>query len=115
MTATDILAYAIVFTLIVVGWALLIFYVIRTNRQRRAQAVEGEVPKDHIDLYFDEYFPTMINGFDLVTKMHYTDWAASVEDRIEKVSKRVKSATSARKNLDKRIDGLEKKVTDLET
>ena len=115
MTAMEVLAYAIVFTVIIVGWALLMFFVMRTNRQRRAKVAMEEVPRDHVSLYFDEYFPSMINNFDLVTKSHYKDWSGSIEERLGNVSKWIKTADTGKKDIDKRLNSLETKVKKLES
>lgn len=114
MTAMEFLGNAIVISIVIIVWLLLIFFIIRSSRRKAAMETLTDMPRDNISLYFNEYFPTIIKNFDLVTKPHFEDWSASVDKRLMTVGEHISIVDTNRKKVDRRVKKLESRVEKLE-
>ena len=114
MSTWEMLGYAIVLTLFIVLWLILALFIIRSNRRKKAAAAMGGVPMDHTSLYFEDYFPTMMKNFDLVTKGRFDEWTASIEGRLAKVDDNINVVQGQRKKVDQRLGKLESRLDKLE-
>lgn len=114
MTVGEMFGYAVLVTIVVIFWILLALFIIRSNRREAALAAERGVPVDHVSLYFEEYFPTMMRNFDLVTKSRFDEWAASIKDRLAVTGETIKDVQAQRKRLDLRVSKLEGRLDKLE-
>ena len=114
MTTWELLGIAIVLSLFILFWVLLVLFFIRNNRRKKAAVAMGGVPVDHTSLYFEEYFPTMMKNFDLVTKSRFDEWSGSIEARLGKVDENITVVQGQRKKLDQRMGKLEGRLDKLE-
>lgn len=106
-----ILAYGLSILFVVILWVMAILAIIRNLRKNKAMKA---LEIDHVSLYFDDYFPTMIKNFDLVTKSKFDTWSASIGKRLKVVGSNISTVQSFRKNFDPRLKTLEKQVDTLE-
>lgn len=105
-----IIAAAIAIVIVAVGtWVVLTLF--RDARRRRAYERAGT---SHLDLYFDEHFPNLVEEFDLVTKRRFDNWASGVTARLSGVTRDIDVIGKARGELDARLDRLEKRLGDVE-
>ena len=106
-----ILAYGFSILILVMVWLLAMIAIIRSMRKEKAMK---ELEIDHISLYFDEQFPTIIKNFDLVTKSKFDTWSASIGKRLNTVGGNISTIQTFRKGFDPRLETLEKQVDALE-
>jgi hypothetical protein len=106
-----ILAYGFSIFFVVMVWLIAILAIIRHIRKNKAMK---ELEIDHISLYFDDYFPTIIKNFDLVTKSKFDTWSASIGKRLKVVGGSISTVQAFRKGFDPRLKSLEKQVDALE-
>lgn len=114
MDAWALFGYGIVITLIIILWAAIALWIIRSSRRKAAETALEGVPMDHTSLYFEEYFPTMILNFDLVTKPQLQEWNKAIAGRLDTVDDRIKTAGGFRKRMDTRLRTLEGRIDRLE-
>lgn len=114
MTTWELLGIAIVLTLFIMMWVLLALFIIRNNRRKKAAVAMGGIPMDHTSLYFEEYFPTLMRNFDLVTKTRYDEWSSSIEARLGTVDDNIVLVQGQRKKLDARMGKLEGRLDKIE-
>lgn len=89
----------------VVAWAL------RGRRRRQAYEQAGT---SHLDLYFSEHFPNLVQEFDLVTTGRFESWIRGVTARVSQITRDVDLARSSRARLDSRLERLEKRLGEVE-
>ena len=106
-----ILAYGLSVLLVVVVWILAFLVFIRHLRKEKAMK---ELEIDHISMYFDDYFPTIIKNFDLVKKSKFDTWSASIGKRLNTVGDNISTIQTFKKGFDPRLKTLEKQVDALE-
>jgi len=106
-----ILAYGLSILFVVMVWLLVFLVFIRHIRKNKAMK---ELEIDHVSLYFDDYFPTIIKDFDLVKKSKFDNWSKSIGKRLNTVSGNISTIEEFRKNFDPRLKTLEKQVDELE-
>lgn len=106
-----ILAYGLTVLFVVVVWILSFLAILRHLRKEKAMK---ELEIDHISLYFDDYFPTIIKDFDLVTKSKFDTWSASIGKRLNTVGDNISTIQTFRKGFEPRLNTLEKQVDALE-
>lgn len=109
---------ALIGILIAVFVVALIYVIIITvrdeySRREKLRKKYGRVP-DHTELYFEEYFPTVMKEWDIVTKPRLKRWNKSIRQKMSSIDKALDEITGYRKGLDGRIDALEKDVDSLE-
>ena len=114
MSTWELLGYTIVLTLFILLWILLALYIIRNNRREAAAAAMGGVPTDHTSLYFEEYFPSMMKNFDLVTKSRFDEWSGIINVRLGKVDDNITVIQGQRKKVDQRLGKLEGRLDKIE-
>ena len=105
----------IIFVILLVIVLYLVVKLIRLFRGRRRALEEkyGYLPS-HTELYFEEYFPKMISEWDLITKPKLERWKKGILGKLKSIGGEINEITDYRKNLDFRIDKLEKEVVKLE-
>ena len=98
---------------------LLLIYVtikvIRMIRGRRHALIDeyGHLP-NHTELYFEEYFPSLISEWDLVTKPKLERWKQGIQGKLKSIGGDINEIVDYRKDLDTRINKLEKEVGKIE-
>ncbi len=114
MTATvEVLKWTGIFIILlifVVGWALVVFSIIRDYRRKKAMEKLGI---DHISLYFDDYFGVIAKNFGLVRKDKLDLWSRDINARLGKVDDDISFIQSFRDKFDPRLEKLEKRVNKL--
>ena len=105
----------IIIALIIVGIIYLLIITAREEYSRREKLRKkyGKVP-DHTELYFEEYFPTMMKEWDIITKPRLQRWNKKTRQKMTSIDKNLDEIIDYRKGLDKRIDTLENDVSSLE-
>jgi len=105
----------IIFVILLVIVVYLVVKLIRLFRGRRRALEEkyGYLPS-HTELYFEEYFPRMISEYDLVTKPKLERWKKGIQGKLKSIGGEINEIVDYRRNLDSRIDKLEKDVVKLE-
>lgn len=88
---------------------------IRGIRGRRHALVDryGYLPS-HTELYFEKHFPTLISEWDLITKSKLEQWKKGIQGKLKSVGSGIDEIIDYRKNLDSRMDKLEKEIGTLE-
>jgi BMFP domain-containing protein YqiC len=114
MSVGAMLGYAIVVTLVVIFWILLVLFIIRNNRKKAAAQAARGIPADHMSHYFEEYFPSMIKSFDLVTKTRFDEWASAMKTRLARTGETIDNLRTHRKTIDQRVGKLEGRLEKLE-
>ena len=115
MSTWQMLGYLIILSLIVIAWLIIFLFIVRNSRKKAAMAALEDVPTDHMSLYIDEFFPTMIKNFDIVTKPRFKEWSDLVDGRLVKVSEHISSIKSLRKKIDQRLGKVEGRIEKLES
>jgi len=105
----------IIFVIFLVITIYLIVKLIRLFRGRRHALEEkyGYLPS-HTELYFEKYFPNMISEWDLITKPKLERWKKGISGKLKSIGLEINEITDHRKDLDSRINKLEKEVVKLE-
>lgn len=114
MTAGSIILLLI--GLILLGVLIyLVIKLIRTIRGRKHALVDkyGYMPS-HTELYFEEYFPSLISEWDIVTKPKIQRWKEGISKKLKSIGNDIEEVVGYRKDIDKRLDKLEKEVVTLE-
>jgi hypothetical protein len=88
---------------------------IRAIRGRKHALVDkyGHLPS-HTELYFEEYFPSLISEWDLITKPKLQRWKKGISGKLKSIGSDIDEVVGYRKDIDKRLDTLEKDVVKLE-
>ena len=109
---------AILGIFIIILLALLIYLfvkLIRLVRGREHALIEkyGRLPS-HTDLYFEEYFPTLISEWDLITKPKLERWKQGIQNKLKSIGVNINEISDYREKLDSRIGKLSEEVVKLE-
>lgn len=83
------------------------------SRRDRLRQKYGYVPR-HVELYFEEYFPTIVREWDLVTKPRLSQWRDGIKQKMTVIDADISHIQTYRNTLDTRLDRLEKDVTSIE-
>lgn len=112
-TATVVLGVlvAVLIVALIVAILWVVTWAVRGRRRRQAYDRAGV---SHLDLYFDEHFPNVVQNFDLVTSRRFDTWANGVTARLTTLSRDIDLLGKARRGLDTRMDRLEKRLGDVE-
>ncbi|MEA3457398.1 MAG: hypothetical protein U9R21_01825 [Candidatus Thermoplasmatota archaeon] len=112
-------AGSVILGIFVIILLVLLLYVgiklIRISRGRKKALAEkyGYLP-DHTELYFEEYFPSLISEWDLITKPKLERWKKGIQGKLKTIGGDIDEILDYRKNLNSRISKLEKEVGKLE-
>jgi hypothetical protein len=68
----------------------------------------------HIQLYFDDNFRTLMGEWDFVTRDRMKIFKKDIGKRLQLVGNDISALETNKKNLDKRINGLERTMLKLE-
>lgn len=85
----------------------------RYSRREKLRKKYGRVP-DHTELYFEEYFPTIMKEWDIVTQPRLQRWNKKTRQKMSTIDKDLDKIMKYRADLDGRMDSLEKDVDSLE-
>ncbi len=114
MTVVDLwtVAGAIV---VVVLLGLLVILAFDLYRERKRRKSYRSLGTDHIELYFDENFRTVLRNFDVVSKRRFNEWSGEVDGRLGKIDHDLGLVASFRArftdtmgDIEGRLDKLEK-------
>lgn len=94
--------------------AALVYLALDARRERRRKTVREVLGIGHLDLYFAEHFPAVAHNFDLVSKGHFNEWAATVDARLQHVERDLGLVAAMREKVDPRVGDLERKLDRLE-
>ena len=85
------------------------------NRGRRQALTDkyGYLPS-HTELYFEKYFPSLISEWDLITKPKLERWKKGIQGKLKTIGGGIDEIIDYRKDLDSRMNNLEKEVGKLE-
>lgn len=70
---------------------------------------------NHVEMYFDANFRSIVDEWDLVTRPRLKDWKSTMSKRLDSVGKDISGIEKNRKKIDKRLSSLEKEVGKLES
>lgn len=114
MDAATTLAVVIAAIVIAVVIYLLLLYVRSyVSRREKLKQKYGYVP-EHVELYFEEYFPTMIKEWDLVVRSRLGQWMDGIRQKMTVIDADLTHIQQYRNTLDTRLDRLEHDVNALE-
>jgi len=104
--------FAIILIVILIYLAIKL---IRSIRGRKQALVDkyGYLPS-HTELYFEEYFPSLISEWDLITIPKLERWKKGIKGKLKSIDGDIDEIYNYRKNIDSRMDKLEKEVGKLE-
>jgi hypothetical protein len=111
LTAVGIVILAIVASIII--YLVLVYVRDLVSRHGKLKQKYGYVP-GHIELYFEEYFPTMIKEWDLVVRSRLGQWMDGVKQKMVVIDADLTHIQQYRNTIDTRLDRLEQDVNTLE-
>ncbi len=81
-------------------------------RKKALEKKYGRVPS-HIELYFKEYFDSIIDNWDLVKKDKVDRWVDDMDDRVETVSTDIEELKANKVEIDQELTAVEKRIETL--
>jgi len=114
MDAATIIAIVILAIVAAVVIYLVVVYARNyVSRRGKLKQKYGYIP-EHIELYFEEYFPTMIKEWDLVVRSRLGQWMEGVKQKMTVIDADLTHIQRYRNTIDTRLDRLEQDVNMLE-
>jgi len=104
--------FIIILLLLLIYVAIKVIRMIRGRRQALTEEY-GHLPS-HTELYFEEYFPSLISEWDIVTKPKLERWKKGMQGKLKSLGGDINEIVDYRKDLDTRINKLEKEVGKIE-
>lgn len=111
MTDVVVALTALILVVLLVVLGYLLWRGVR--RQRKLVAKYGYVPSG-VELYFEEYFESIVRNWDILTRSKAESWSADMGKRLDAVGKDVGKLGAFSKGLNARLDNLERLVDRLE-
>ena len=111
--ATTIAIVILAIVAAVVIYLVLVYARSYISRRGKLKQKYGYIP-EHIELYFEEYFPTMIKEWDLVVRSRLGQWMDGVRQKMAVIDTDLTHIQQYRNTIDTRLDRLEKDVSMLE-
>jgi len=108
-------AWGVIGAVVVVGLlAALVWLAFDMYRERKRRKAYRAVGTDHIELYFDEHFPTILRNFDVVSKRRFSEWSGEVDGRLGRIDHDLGIVASFRSKFGTQMDALENRLDKLE-
>lgn len=116
MSIAEIGGAAFFFVMILALIVIVVYFMFRMIRGRRVRVSMPIFPTaSHVQLYFEEHFPDIINEWNLATRPKLDTWFSNMSARLDKVEKDISTVKSSRQILDSRLDRLATRLTKVES
>jgi hypothetical protein len=93
--------------LLIISWFLALGWWLHLRKKRRMEP-------SHIQLYFDDNFRNIMGEWDFVTRDRVKMFKKDIGKRLHVVGNDINALDTKKKNLEKRMNGLEKTLLKLE-
>lgn len=113
MTVVDV--WEVIGVLVVIGLLVaLLLLAVDFYRERKRRKAYKALGTDHIELYFDENFPSIVRNFDVVSRRRFGEWAREVDGRLGRIDHDLGVVTSFRTRFGDRMTDVEGRIDKLE-
>ncbi|MFO8051580.1 MAG: hypothetical protein R6V01_07780 [Thermoplasmatota archaeon] len=99
--------FVVIIGLLVIALFLTVIWFISLSRKKR----KGP---SHIELYFDENFRNIMTEWDMVTRDKVKEFRSDITGRLKSVGSDIDQLHKNKKNLDRRMEKVDKRIEKLE-
>jgi hypothetical protein len=99
--------FVLIIGLLILAFVLVFFWFLSLRKRKKAMP-------SHVELYFQGNFRKIMDEWDFTTRDRVKDFKKDMSKRLSKVGGDIDVLETKKKNLDKRMDVLEKQISSME-